>query len=258
VLDVGFQLYRASMPRVLPLCALLSACDIPAAVYSMRLTARVQNSVDTSQILGFMREFFSDPLYWALVSVAWLLKVWLFAALTLQMNAIARDAELKTRDAVLQALRLMASLALLSILYVLIVAAGMVLLIPSIVFAVSLLFVLLMVLFESKGPFTALAASHRLVWGCWWRTSAILTVGAIIAIVMYSAVGLLIGVLTPLLGAGESPILDITSTVLVTAGATMVMSPLYVALLLTIYWDLKLRKQGGDLAERVEALSAGA
>ena len=37
---------------------------------------------------------------------------------------------------------------------------------------------------------------------------------------------------------------------------TFVVTPFYVALLLAVYWDLKLRKEGGDLASRVAALGA--
>jgi len=258
VLDVAFQLYKASMARVLPVCALAAVCDVPAAVYSLRFTAQMEAATDPGEILSLMGQLFTDPVYWSLILASWLVKVWLFGALTLQMNAIANAGELKTADAVRQATRPVASLFLVSVLYLLIIVVGMVVLIPGIIFTVSLLFVALMVLLEGKGPFGALAASHRLVWGCWWRTSAILTVGGIIAIVIYSSASLVTGLLDPLFGAAASPVFDIASTVILTAAATIVLSPLYAALLLAIYWDLKLRKHGGDLAARVGALGVGA
>ncbi len=41
---------------------------------------------------------------------------------------------------------------------------------------------------------------------------------------------------------------------LVAMSAGVLVTPYFIALMLTVYWDLKLRKQGGDLAARVGAL----
>ena len=38
--------------------------------------------------------------------------------------------------------------------------------------------------------------------------------------------------------------------------SNLLVMPFYVAMLIAVYWDLKLRKEGGDLAARVGALSA--
>ena len=35
---------------------------------------------------------------------------------------------------------------------------------------------------------------------------------------------------------------------------TLVVTPFYAAMIMALYWDLKLRKEGGDLAARVGAL----
>jgi hypothetical protein len=39
--------------------------------------------------------------------------------------------------------------------------------------------------------------------------------------------------------------------------SSLVFTPLFYGGLLSIYYDLKMRKEGGDLAGRVEALSSG-
>jgi hypothetical protein len=111
---------------------------------------------------------------------------------------------------------------------------------------------------EGKGPLSALKASHQLVWGCWWRTTAILTVGAIILIVIFMALALVIGLSAPLLGGTDSSLLESASTSIITVLVTLILSPLYVSMLIVLYWDLKLRKQGSDLEARVGALGARA
>ena len=107
----------------------------------------------------------------------------------------------------------------------------------------------------------ALTESHRLVWGNWWRTAAILTVGFIIIFVIYLIAGVIIGVLTPIFvlggGGGAENVLLITliGGLLVGVLTSLLMTPFYIGLAIAIYWDLKLRKDGGDLAARVGALN---
>ena len=61
--------------------------------------------------------------------------------------------------------------------------------------------------------------------------------------------------LLPVMFATSVP--NLWVSVLIIGGLMSVLFvPYYVALLLSVYWDLKLRKEGGDLAARVSALGA--
>jgi hypothetical protein len=98
------------------------------------------------------------------------------------------------------------------------------------------------------------------VWGNWWRTAAILAVGFIVVFVIYMAASLVIGVLVPLLvlGGGDAEsvlLITLISSLLIGVLMSLLITPFYISMLLAIYWDLKLRKDGGDLAARVGALS---
>ena len=62
------------------------------------------------------------------------------------------------------------------------------LIIPGIILMVSLLLCYPTALFDNKGPVSALSESHRLVWGNWWRTFVMLSVGVIILMVIYLVV----------------------------------------------------------------------
>ena len=144
------------------------------------------------------------------------------------------------------------------ILFSVAVGIGFVLLvIPGLILMLSLMLCWILVVLEGKGPMAALVGSHRLVWGNWWRTAAILTVGFIVLFVLYVAVAFVVGLIVPLVGFGSDPFMVAFIGGLVINGILyLLITPYYAGLLLSIYWDLKLRKEGGDLAARVGALGA--
>jgi hypothetical protein len=58
-------------------------------------------------------------------------------------------------------------------------------------------------------------------------------------------------------GAGAENVLLISliSGLLIGVLMSLLLTPFYISLAVAIYWDLKLRKDGGDLAARVGALN---
>jgi hypothetical protein len=151
------------------------------------------------------------------------------------------------------------TLFVMSILFFIAVMIGLVLLlIPGFILLVSLMLAWNLAVLEGKGPLAALIESHRLVWGSWWRTATILTVGFVIAFIIYVAIGFVIAIALPLLriGAQDAVLFQLASGVILGVIINLVVTPYYIALLTSIYWDLKLRKEGGDLAARVAALGA--
>jgi hypothetical protein len=135
---------------------------------------------------------------------------------------------------------------------------GLVLLvIPGLILMVSLILGANVLVLERKGPWESLLASHSLVWGNWWRSTAILTVGFIIIMVVYMAIGFIVGLAAPFVGAqGPDALTFISvSSLIVGAVMTFLLTPFYAALFISLYWDLSLRKHGGDLASRIAALN---
>jgi hypothetical protein len=108
---------------------------------------------------------------------------------------------------------------------------------------------------EDAGVFKSLATSWALIKNHWWRTATIYTLALIIVMVFYLVIGFvntaLVGV-TMQASFGSATIL---SQLVTMAGGTVLMS-LVPAVLLAMYYDLKLRKEGTDLAGRVDALAA--
>jgi len=106
---------------------------------------------------------------------------------------------------------------------------------------------------EDKGAPESLGRSWTLTAGHWWRVATILTVLVIVIAALVLFVGIIAGIIAATTGSigGISGILVQGISLL---GNTLI-SPLYSAVLVAIYYDLKLRKEGMDLAGRVNALA---
>jgi hypothetical protein len=106
---------------------------------------------------------------------------------------------------------------------------------------------------EDKGAVESLRRSWTLITGHWWRAAAILTVLIIVIAVVLLVIGVLAGIVAAMMGPQS-----VTSALLVQLlslfGNTL-LAPLFSAVSVAILYDLKLRKEGADLAGRVSALA---
>jgi hypothetical protein len=106
---------------------------------------------------------------------------------------------------------------------------------------------------EDRGALESLGRSWTLTSGHWWRVATILTVLVIVVVALFLFVGIIAGIVAATMGS-TSAISGILIQLISVLGNTLI-SPLYAAVLVTIYYDLKLRKEGADLAGRVNALA---
>ncbi|HEX2667084.1 MAG TPA: hypothetical protein VHP13_01815, partial [Gammaproteobacteria bacterium] len=99
-----------------------------------------------------------------------------------------REVELRS------ALRVWIWLMLAGIIYVAAVVVGMILLIvPGLILAVSLMFEEFGVVLEGMKPLQALNGSHNLVWGHWWRTLGLM-------LLIFIPLAILLAILSAMLG----------------------------------------------------------
>jgi hypothetical protein len=251
VLDTTFQLYKASVVRVLALSLLMVIASLPPSIYMLMHVGT--NPAEMIAGAGMLR----DPTYWALYVASILGTLCTLGALYLKIGAIGTDEDVSVGEALQGGLRKMLPLFLLSILFMLAVVIGFVLLIiPGLILVVSLMLSVNLAIYENKGPVQSLRESHRLVWGNWWRTAAILTIGFTIVLVIYLIAGVVAGVLFAFAGLAGDGLLFTTLVGVVVGGLmNLLVTPFYISLVIAVYWDLKLRKEGGDLAARVGALN---
>ncbi|HXI48746.1 MAG TPA: hypothetical protein VNH39_09170 [Steroidobacteraceae bacterium] len=106
---------------------------------------------------------------------------------------------------------------------------------------------------DDAGAIESIKVSWTLTRGSWWRCSAILVVLVIIGIVFALVIAFANGLVVISLGAASVAATVLTQLVGVVSNAFL--GSLYPAVLIAIFHDLKLRKQGGDLAGRVNALA---
>lgn len=244
VLDGSFRLTRSAYRQTWVLALLAGLVTTPASIYQF-----TQGESFTQSLLAP-----ADAVYWTLYSVGMLVSLVFLSAIYLRIDAIAGGTT-GGSNVMAAALRRYPWLLLSFILTLVAWAVGLVLLfIPGMILVVSLMLGMPILLLEGKGPINSLTSSHRLVWGHWWRTSVILTVAFIVVMVLYMILGGIAGAVAPLIASGSAEIAAVMAVAIVLSLAGILITPFFLALILNIYWDLKLRKEGGDLAARAEAL----
>jgi hypothetical protein len=102
----------------------------------------------------------------------------------------------------------------------------------------------------------ALRRSYELVRGRWWQTFAIIALGFLLAGITSVVIeGLFAGVI--LAGIDSSSLLALLITSVGGLFGLLVTTPFQAALLLVIYFDLRVRKEGFDLAQLAERFGDG-
>lgn len=266
VLDDAFQLYRQSFWAVWPL-ALLSI--LVSTVVVGFWSWRVVETGDPQAALAMM----TAPGFWLAVLLSVVIAFWLYGAQLLRAHAVAKGESLSMGSALGRGLSILPALLLATLVYgvVLLVAlvlpvvgatvvpgivwrivAALILCVPLIVLYVTYYFYMPAIAVDHTGPFTGLGRSRNLVSGNWWRTTAILTVGMIIVILVYIAGSLVAELIT-------IPIRDVLTNLIITQILGGILSsaamPLIPVLSLVIYYELNVRKFGADLAQRVDSLA---
>jgi hypothetical protein len=132
---------------------------------------------------------------------------------------------------------------------VLLIVAGVVALSYGLV-ALSCAMTVLLV--EDAGPLASLTRSWRLTAGSFWRLSLIYTVALIILIALELVIAAVAGFLAGALAHGDVAMVTAFAEVIgIILGALV--TPFYGALALAVLADLKVRKEGADLAQRISA-----
>ncbi len=105
---------------------------------------------------------------------------------------------------------------------------------------------------EDAGTFRAMGVSWRLVGGHWWRSATILTVGIIIVLVISMLFGLVGNLIFVVVRVDRMSVL--MGNQVITAVERVFVTPMMPAVLVAMYYDFKLRREGGDLAARTKSL----
>lgn len=252
VLDSGLSLYRQVLKPLLPLSLLAALlAQLPQLAPFMIVGAGGSGGALTSA-LGMFVGF----IVWLVVYLA------LYSGWLRSMDGLAHGKPaLSARQAFAAGFGKVGSVLGATFLFALAVVLGLVLfVIPGLILITSLFFYWFLIMLEDRPAFAALKESHRLVWGNWWRTATVLTVGGAIYAVGLFVVGGLAGALVGIGFSGPDPE-DLQAGI---GGAMLfyfavqvvlnaLLAPMWTAMMLVQFRDLQLRKSGADLAARAAA-----
>ncbi len=242
VLDRGFALFRESFSSVLPLM-------LATAVLSV-VIALLDHPTDVGDPGGTMRSA-------ALWITAWVLSAPLSIGMIAIIGAVAGGGSLAVSDALGVGVRRLIPFILASTAYVLAVGVGsLALLVPGLILSISLSMFPYAVVLDGRGPLQALRYSRSLIRGNWWRTAGILSIILVIAMVLYLLVGTIGAGGFVIFGAPNAEQLGFVGQ-LASSLLQALFSPLFSAFGMTIYFDLKLRREGADIEARLQAVESG-
>jgi hypothetical protein len=250
VLDDAIGLYRHSFSSIWPLTLTASVVmAVPGIFLGMQLARSVTGG--PMAIFAMMKA----PSYWLTYALILLAYLVVQGALITALAGFAARGQAAWGEALSAGVNLLPRMLAVSILFGLMISIGlMFLVIPGVYLwgIYQLAFVALIV--ERSGIPQAFGDSRRLIKGYWWRSATIITVAIIIVIVLSVMAGVANGVTTAVFGFGS--VAAVVCQHLINAVLNVFLLPLLPCFLLAMYYDLKLRHEGGDLAARVDALAA--
>jgi membrane-anchored glycerophosphoryl diester phosphodiesterase (GDPDase) len=107
-------------------------------------------------------------------------------------------------------------------------------------------------LLTERGPIESMSHSWKLTAGNFWRLSIIYAVGVVLLVVFYVLASIVGGMVALWLGRGDVFLwLAVLTTVIALLAALF--TPFYHALILAVFGDLSVRREGADLAVRISA-----
>jgi hypothetical protein len=266
VLDDAIKLYRASFGRCLMLSliggvllgasAVYMATQMRAFGFTPGVTPGVATDPSTALrvVSSSMGVFFKFYLLISLVSLL------LYSAIFAQVNDVAQGAARRSQmDILALALRRVPGVFVAAIIFGVAVSIGFVLLlVPGIFLWGKLQFFMASVFADDVGGIEALGRSWNVTTNKWWRSSTILTVAVIMIFILELVAGLGGGLLVALSGGLHS-----TDLLGVTAAGSIMRAVVYIfilpmlpAVMLSTYYDMKLRREGADLAARANSLQS--
>ncbi|HTW74489.1 MAG TPA: hypothetical protein VMD56_06150 [Steroidobacteraceae bacterium] len=259
VLDDAVRLYRASFSRCWVLALIGGALSGAFGVYATLHMGALGALRSATGAAGFaaaltrLQAVEHTPGLWVsdvLVTLTWLV---VRAALIARQNAIATGGDETLAAAVGFALRRLPSMIAAAFVWAVALTVGLILLIvPAIWLWGQLQLWLVALVAEDIGPLEALRRSWTLVERNWWRASVTVGVAVVIIWVLSLVGGAAAGV--GLVFLRTDPGMALLATQLITVVVGIFTMPMLTVVLVAMYHDLRLRRDGGDLAARVSTL----
>lgn len=248
VLDDAIRLYRVAFAKCLPL---ILAATLLLMIPGLFLGYQMQGAmaVNPAAILSIFR----SPAVWISYVGMIIVMFAVYGALIIKINALAHAEPLSLGAALIAGVKRIPSMIGMSILFVVFVSIGFVLLlIPGFYVWGILQLAFIPLLIDNTGVFESFGISRRLVKGNWWRSTTIVFVAFVILYILVLVVGMAAGFIagfSPSAMMGNIMVQQVLSSIM-----NVFVMPFLPSVMLSIYYDLKLRNEGTDLEERIAVL----
>jgi hypothetical protein len=246
VLDTGFRIFQSTL--------------LPSLPYGVLWVLAAQLATLHDLAAGRPLRAFggADPIWWLWYGLGMVLTLAVWTALILRQSALASGSPSSARAELRATLSRLPELVALAVMAAAACAVGLALLVaPGVYLVVAFAFAVPALLARSLGPLDALTYSARLVRGHWWRTTLILAIAAVIVLVMYIVLGIL--TLLVFTGFGVADVALVTAVSRAEGRALgVVIAPFASAMILATFAELRARREGLDIQDRLGADSCGA
>ncbi len=254
-LDSGIKLFLSSFKSVIALSILASFIMLVPQIAITIASDPESNIIDPVSGIGPVLIISFVLVY--LVLIFLYIPIW--AAICSKIWAHANQEESIFKQAFWRGVRLIPRFILMGICYMLAIMGGFILLIiPGIYLMLSLSMSYYLIIVDDLKGIESLKTSHQLIKGHWWRTAVIVSIPIFIIMALYVVVGFVVGIYMGVSGSVNSPdaidpmlnhMINLASSVI-----SAVITPLILSIVLVILHDLKLRNQGTDLMQKLEAM----
>jgi len=254
VLDSGFKLFIASLKPVLILVVVTAMINVIMQYAMFQTMMPTQQPTTEEEMALYMANMMPQLLGIGLIM--WLVSLILYNAILFRVGDIARDGSGDLYEALIVGIRKMLPVFIAALLYTLAISIGFVLLvIPGLILMITLLFFQVLIVVDDEGIIASLKLSHSLVWGNYWRTTAVIMIPIFIVYALIMVVAIAAG----FFGAMTEPEMmngqmgmSFGAFDIVMAAVSVMMVPLLDAIFVAHVNDLKLRKSGSDLEQRMD------
>jgi hypothetical protein len=280
ILDSTFRIFSATLVKCLPYAILAVILGQLPNLYDLLKSGRPR--ADLASRLALVR----DPVFWLMYLVGIVLTLLFTNAIVLRQCTLASGREAAASAELRRGAVHVPGVIVIAIVLVLAVIASLVPVFiiaaalglsagmarglgqPAAVGAVIAFYLLVLVavswvlirwvsatpiyLLTERGPLASLSHSWRLTAGSFWRLSVIYAVAVVLLIVFYFLAAVVGTAVAAALAHGDLAVMTaVLTTVVVVLGA--IAAPFYSALMLAVYGDLSVRREGTDLAQRIAA-----
>ena len=253
ILDSGIKLFTGGVKKILPLTLTSALIGAVWSWYMERtmLAAAGETGVpELPDTTTFLWTFFTAFALLMIVNTV------LWAAIIRMIDAVANDGDASYGSAFSGGIRRALPLIAASILYTIAFTVALLLLIvPGLYFGVTLAFCFFACVADKKGPVESLQFSHSLVKGNYWRTAGVMTIMLFIGAIFYVGLGFLAAMFTLSGDPAEPFASNALFDFLISPVLIAIVTALMYSIAYSVYDDLKLRREGTDLADRIDQLA---